>query len=424
MSETIFAAFEGNPYFTAGFGLFGVGTALAVLRKGFVQGASIARRRLLVTLEIPSKDKAYPWVLNWMTSSPTASAWNPTLSVQTQHTRHDNGSTKTEFGLVAGPGTHFFRYRGAWFMVERTRERQMLDLTNAAPWETVTLTTLTRDRKLFAELLEESRVLALEKEEGKTVIYSSYGPDWRPFGQPRRRRPLDSVVLDDGVTEKILNDVRGFIDNGRWYYDRGIPYRRGYLLYGVPGSGKTSFILALAGHLEYNICVLNLAERGLTDDRLNHLLSHAPHRSLILLEDIDAAFSKREQTDKQGFSSMVTFSGLLNALDGVASSEERIIFMTTNHASQLDPALIRPGRVDVRHEFGWATPHQIRGMFRRFFANADEKLCERFVQSLADRHVSTAMLQGHFVENRDSADLAVERASHLGTAKLQIERRT
>lgn len=78
----------------------------------------------------------------------------------------------------------------------------------------------------------------------------------------------------------------------------GIPYRRGYLLYGPPGSGKTSFIQALAGELEYNICILNLSERGLTNDRLNHLLTNLPERSIILLEDIDAAFAKRDKTQE------------------------------------------------------------------------------------------------------------------------------
>lgn len=73
-----------------------------------------------------------------------------------------------------------------------------------------------------------------------------------------------------------------------------------YLFYGVPGSGKTSFIQALAGELQFNICILNLSERGLTDDRLNHLLSHAPPRSIILLEDIDAAFVRRDPNEKQG----------------------------------------------------------------------------------------------------------------------------
>lgn len=78
-------------------------------------------------------------------------------------------------------------------------------------------------------------------------------------------------------------------------YSSGIPYRRGYLLHGPPGCGKSSFITALAGELEFGICVLNLSERGLTDDRLNHLLSVAPQQSIILLEDVDAAFVSREE---------------------------------------------------------------------------------------------------------------------------------
>lgn len=80
----------------------------------------------------------------------------------------------------------------------------------------------------------------------------------------------------------------------------GIPYRRGYLLHGPPGSGKTSFIQALAGKLSYNICVLNLSQRGLMDDKLTHLLMNTPERSIILLEDVDAAFNKRVQTSEDG----------------------------------------------------------------------------------------------------------------------------
>ena len=79
----------------------------------------------------------------------------------------------------------------------------------------------------------------------------------------------------------------------------GIPYRRGYLLHGPPGCGKSSYITALAGELERGICVLNLSERGLTDDRLNHLLAVAPQQTITLLEDIDAAFISREDS-KEG----------------------------------------------------------------------------------------------------------------------------
>ena len=109
----------------------------------------------------------------------------------------------------------------------------------------------------------------------------------------------------------------------------------GYLLHGPPGCGKSSYITALAGDLGFSICVLNLSERGLSDDRLNHLLSVAPQQSIILLEDIDAAFVSREDTPQQKSAyeglNRVTFSGLLNCLDGVASTEARIVFMTTNY---------------------------------------------------------------------------------------------
>lgn len=110
-------------------------------------------------------------------------------------------------------------------------------------------------------------------------------------------------------------------------------------MHGPPGCGKSSYITALAGELEFGICVLNLSERGLTDDRLNHLLSVAPVQSIILLEDIDAAFVSREDTPVQKAAyeglNRVTFSGLLNCLDGVASTEARIVFMTTNYLERL-----------------------------------------------------------------------------------------
>lgn len=150
----------------------------------------------------------------------------------------------------------------------------------------------------------------------------------------------------------------------------GIPYRRGYMLHGPPGSGKTSFIQALAGELGYNICLLNLAERGLTDDKLNHLLGLVPDRSILLLEDVDSAFNRRVQSSEDGFKSSVTFSGLLNALDGVASSEERIIFMTTNHFDRLDPALIRPGRVDLNELLDDAVGEQAYRLFVKFYGKS------------------------------------------------------
>lgn len=299
----------------------------------------------------------------------------------------------------------------------------MIDLTSGTPWETIQITTLRRDQGLLQEMLSEAQSLAIKKEEGKTVLFTAWGPEWRPFGLPRRRRPLDSVVLDQGVAESIVQDVEKFILNGNWYNKRGIPYRRGYLLYGPPGSGKSSFIQALAGELEYNICILNLSETGLTDDRLNHLLSIAPPRSILLLEDIDAAFVNRSQSDQKGFQrSSVTFSGLLNALDGVASAEERMVFMTTNHIERLDPALIRPGRVDMKVLLDNVSEYQLRKMFGRFYGESDAEglLGEAFVKKAVEvgaleKGVSAASLQGHFVRFMNDPKGAVDNAEYLLT---------
>lgn len=109
---------------------------------------------------------------------------------------------------------------------------------------------------------------------------------------------------------------------------------------------------------------------------------------------------------------MVTFSGLLNALDGVVAAEERIIFMTTNHVDRLDRALIRPGRVDVKEHFDVASEYQIRSMFLRFYEGQTE-LAEDFVQRVKDKGVSTAQLQGHFVFYKNDPEGAVTNTNSL-----------
>lgn len=340
---------QGNPYFAAGGGLMILGSGLALARSGVMRLSSLLYRQLLVDLEIPSKDKSYLWFLEWMSKHPHRSSRH--LSVETNFIQHDNGAVTTKFSLVPGPGNHLIKYKGAFMLIKRERSGKMIDMTNGAPFETVTLTTLYKDRLLFRDLLSDAKNLAVKSKDGKTVVFTSWGPEWRPFGQPKAKRLLPSVILDQGIKQNILKDVKEFLNNGKWYFERGIPYRRGYLLYGPPGSGKTSFIQALAGELDYNICIMNLSESNLTDDRLNHLMNNIPERSILLLEDIDAAFNKRDQSSEKGFQSGVTFSGLLNALDGVASSEETITFMTTNHPELLDPAIMRPGRIDYKASF-------------------------------------------------------------------------
>ena len=325
-------------------------------------------------------------------------------------------------------------------MVDRVRETKSMDINIGKPWETITLTTLYSQRHVFEDLFTEAHRLAQQFTEGKIIVYTPRAVSWEKFGEPRRKRPIESVILDKGVKGHIVEDVKDFLSNAKWYYDRGIPYRRGYLLHGPPGSGKSSFIQALAGNLDYNIAMLNLSEWGLTDDRLNYLLTIVPRRSLVLLEDADAAFSnRRTQTDSDGYrGANVTFSGLLNALDGVASAEERLLFLTSNHAERLDSALVRPGRIDMTVRIGEATRWQAAKLWDRFYGELDPQGAykARFLDRLQElglivnessrgkatrSSTSAAALQGLFLYNKGNMEGAITMTGSLLRQHLSSE---
>jgi chaperone BCS1 len=115
-SSGVLSTLSNNPYFNAGFGLVGIGLVMTLLRRGVMQAGTLARRRLLVTLEIPSRDKSYPWFLHWMTLQ-SGQRRSPHLAVETWFKQHENGAVSTEFALVPGPGKHLFRWQGAWMQV-------------------------------------------------------------------------------------------------------------------------------------------------------------------------------------------------------------------------------------------------------------------------------------------------------------------
>ena len=156
----------------------------------------------------------------------------------------------------------------------------------------------------------------------------------------------------------------------------------------------------------------------MSDDRLQHRLADAPENSIILLEDIDAAFPSREINEQsfdpkelekkkinesayQGLNRL-TFSGLLNAIDGVTSTEGRIVFMTTNYRNRLDSALIRPGRVDLEEYIGHNSQRQCVKMFENFYPDHIKhapSLSTEFAEKVMclESPVSAAQVQGMFM---------------------------
>jgi mitochondrial chaperone BCS1 len=424
-----------NPVFAGGFGLASLGAVVAVGRRGLISAVGLVRRRMLVRVEISRQDPAYPWVLAWLSQPRPQRSFLASrltrinkLSVSTVTNTTPSGTTRANFFLQPGYGRHIVKYKYAYVAVDREKQATAR-MNTGEPHETVELTTLYAHRHIFEDIFTEARALAVQAQEGKTVVYSVRQFDWVPLGHARRKRPLDSIVLDAGVKEGIVADVRDFLQRQRWYLDRGIPYRRGYLLHGPPGSGKTSFIQALAGELDYSVAMVNLSEIGVTDDKLAFLLTKLPEKTILLLEDVDSAFVNRAARNPDGYSGpTVTFSGLLNALDGLSAGEERIAFLTTNHIDRLDPALVRPGRVDMMVRIGEATRYQAGQMWDRFYGDVDQDgvARERFLARLDDLglfaessdgaepvRTSTAAIQGLFLFNKNDMDGAINMAEAL-----------
>ncbi|KAG8462988.1 hypothetical protein KFE25_001761 [Diacronema lutheri] len=239
-------------------------------------------------------------------------------------------------------------------------------------------------------------------------------------------RPVESVVLPAETKRALVADMVDFLAprTQRWYRKHGIPYRRSYLFHGTPGAGKTSLIQALAGEFERNLCYLNPSHPDMTDDALKHAVERAPVSSLIVLEDIDALFSK--QREAKVAQSKLTFSGLLNALDGVGSSSGQVFILTTNFKEKLDDALIRPGRVDLHVAFTDATREQMVTLFAQFYKRAPAALADAFadavVASLGGRDVSMASLQHFFVASRKRT--AEEAVAHAADVAAELERRS
>ncbi len=221
-------------------------------------------------------------------------------------------------------------------------------------------------------------------------------------------RPIDSVVLPSKTKDRLIQDIERFLlpKTKQFYVRNGIPYRRSYLFYGVPGTGKTSMVQALAGHFHRNVCFLLPTHPEMTDDSLREAIQRIPSNSIVVFEDIDALFDIH-RSNKISKSSL-TFSGLLNALDGITSTNGQIFILTTNLRDNLDTALIRNGRVDLHFEFNYATEEQMIKMWNNFYPDTKEDLSKEFIHRLIKElneknlSITTSALQHFFVNQMES----------------------
>jgi chaperone BCS1 len=377
-----------------------IGVVAASLRR--LPGAlwSQAQRLVVVTATLDSRNELFEAFIGWLDDQRLGqhSRWFTVIQAKPA-VEEDEDSDTPPLQFSPAPGLHFFWYRGhlMWLKREIAMNLQVV--------ETVHLSALFARRQMLQDLLQGVVAHAGARRAHRLPLYTvdRWGEQWH-LSDAKPRRPLDSVVLDAGAAQTLHEDIRQFFGRRDWYARMGIPWRRGYLLYGPPGTGKTSVAYALAGELHLKLCTLSLTNPKLNDHSMADLLQRTPPRSLILIEDIDAFFTARQKQDAR---IEVSFSGLLNALDGVAAQEGRIVVLTTNHREGLDAALIRPGRIDVAVELGNASPAQLRTLFLRFFPQAAAQ-ADAAVAAYAPGRLSPAQVQQALLAAGD-ADDAVRR---------------
>ncbi|MBK9246042.1 MAG: AAA family ATPase [Burkholderiales bacterium] len=393
MFESLQTVFVSSPLVSGGTALAVIGILAMWLREVPGKVAAWAKHFLITTLAVDSREELmFPALVEYMDSREVLRRINnfTVRTVRQQSSTYQSLQDELQQGgrpapiFSPGEGFHLFVLDGRLMWMKRE-----VQVGGASVIERISVSTFGRDKRPLEAIVHAAMNHRIERELNRIAVYvpSPYNNEWTRARLGNNRK-LDSVVLKRGQKEAILADLHRFFDARGRYETLGIPWRRGYLLYGPPGTGKTSLVTALASELRLNVCVLSLASPNVTDEKIGNLLASVPNRSVILIEDVDAFFQQRQKSDS---AVKVSYSGFINALDGVAAHEGSVVFLTTNHPQLIDEAAIRSGRVDFRMELGLCDSDQLQRMYLKFFDDA--AAAARFADSLAAGRWSPAQVQ-------------------------------
>jgi hypothetical protein len=212
------------------------------------------------------------------------------------------------------------------------------------------------------------------------------------------KRNLDSIYFEDDFINNITKIIDQFFSKEtKDIYNRlGIHYKKSLLFEGPPGTGKTSLIYGIASKYDLNISYLQITNE-LKSGSLILAMRKIPEKSILVIEDIDSIFNKREKTD---ISQNINFSTLLNIIDGILKPQDNIlIIFTSNFKNNLDGALKRPGRMDEIISFGYAKKNQIKKMYKNYFLKSTDEDFNEFYKSIKTiKNITMCILQKMFLK--------------------------
>ena len=356
-----------------------------------------------LSITIKDEDAAFAWVKQWFAEQK--------FLKRIRRVDLDTTVRSASLALIPAPGRHWFWYRGRPFRVDFYRSEDTRGWTPKRS-ESLVFRTMGRDQAVLKALVTEvaSCHKKCERVRSSLFVFSEYWDRVEGYSA----RLLDSVILPAGERDRLVADIEKFKNSKSRYRHLGVPYHRGYLLFGPPGTGKTSLVSAIADKFAMSIYAINLPD--FTDRSLMKAMNDVPPESLVLFEDVDCMMGtkpRRDDThsagapagkaeDKSAVDKFgVTLSGLLNVLDGFHAPDQVLYMMTTNKIDALDPALLRPGRIDYRLYMGAASEPQKLELYCRFFPEA--KQCE--ARAFIDAHSwaeTMAEFQGLLLEHMDS----------------------